>query len=38
VRDILAKSLAIKDLTPKEVAVLINVKDKALLEEMRERA
>ena len=38
VRDILAKSLAIKDLTPQEVAVLINVTDKALLEEMRECA
>jgi len=38
VRDILAKSLAIKDLTPDEVAVLINVTDKGLLEEMRDTA
>ncbi|MEI6437815.1 MAG: [FeFe] hydrogenase H-cluster radical SAM maturase HydG [Candidatus Omnitrophota bacterium] len=38
VRDILAKSLAIKDLTPEEVAVLINVTDKGLLEEMRSTA
>ena len=36
VRDILAKSLAVKDLTLDEVAVLINVNDKGLLEEMRE--
>ncbi len=38
VRDILAKSMAIKDLTPEEVAVLINVNDKGLLEEMRQTA
>jgi len=38
VRDILAKSMAIKDLSPDEVALLINVTDKALLEEMRETA
>ena len=38
VRDILAKSLAIKDLTPDEVAILINVTDKGLLEEMRDTA
>ena len=38
VRAILAKSLDIKDLTPKEVAVLIQVKDPGLLEEMRQTA
>lgn len=38
VRDILAKSLAIQDLTPEEVAVLIRVTDKGLLEEMRAAA
>ncbi|MBF0386714.1 MAG: [FeFe] hydrogenase H-cluster radical SAM maturase HydG [Candidatus Omnitrophica bacterium] len=38
VRDILAKSLAIQDLTPDEVAVLINVNDPGLLEEMRAAA
>lgn len=38
VRDILAKSLSIKDLTPDEVAILINVTDKGLLEEMRDTA
>jgi len=38
VRDILARSLAVKDLTPDEVAVLINVNDKDMLEEMREAA
>lgn len=38
VRDILAKSLSIKDLTTDEVALLINVTDKGLLEEMRETA
>ncbi|MBF0618771.1 MAG: [FeFe] hydrogenase H-cluster radical SAM maturase HydG [Candidatus Omnitrophica bacterium] len=38
VRDILAKSWAIKDLTPDEVAVLINVNDPGLLEEMRAMA
>ncbi|MBF0485405.1 MAG: [FeFe] hydrogenase H-cluster radical SAM maturase HydG [Candidatus Omnitrophica bacterium] len=38
VRDILKKSMAIKDLTPDEVAILINVKDKSLLEEMRDTA
>ncbi len=38
VRDILAKSLAIKDLSLDEVALLINVHDKALLEEMRATA
>ncbi|MBF0594668.1 MAG: [FeFe] hydrogenase H-cluster radical SAM maturase HydG [Candidatus Omnitrophica bacterium] len=38
VRDILAKSMAVKDLTPEEVAVLINVNDKGLLEEMRAAA
>ena len=38
VRDILAKSLAVKDLTLDEVAILINVQDKALLEEMRAAA
>ncbi|MBF0490381.1 MAG: [FeFe] hydrogenase H-cluster radical SAM maturase HydG [Candidatus Omnitrophica bacterium] len=38
VRSILAKSLDIKDLTPKEVAVLIQVKDPELLEEMRQTA
>lgn len=38
VRDILAKSMAIKDLSPEEVAVLINVNDKGLLEEMRQTA
>jgi 2-iminoacetate synthase len=38
VRDILAKSLSIRDLTTDEVAVLIHVKDKGLLEEMRATA
>ncbi len=38
VRDILAKSLTVKDLTPEEVAVLINVTDKGMLEEMRAAA
>ena len=38
VRDILAKSLSIQDLTTDEVALLINVKDKGLLEEMRDTA
>ena len=38
VRDILAKSMAIKDLTTDEVAVLIRVHDKAMLEEMRQTA
>ncbi len=38
VRDILAKSLSIKDLTTDEVALLINVRDPGLLEEMRETA
>jgi len=38
VRTILAKSLDIKDLTPKEVAILIQVKDPDLLEEMRKTA
>jgi 2-iminoacetate synthase len=38
VRDILAKSMSIKDLTTDEVAVLIRVKDKAMLEEMRQTA
>jgi 2-iminoacetate synthase len=38
VRDILAKSLAVKDLSPDEVALLINVNDPALLEEMRDTA
>ena len=38
IRDILAKSMAIKDLTTDEVAVLIRVKDKAMLEEMRQTA
>ncbi len=38
VRAILAKSMAIKDLTTDEVAVLIRVNDKAMLEEMRQTA
>jgi len=38
VRDILAKSMSIQDLTPEEVAVLIHVTDKGLLEEMRQTA
>ena len=38
VRDILAKSLAIKTLDPDEVATLIHVTDPALLAEMRETA
>ncbi len=38
VRAILAKSLDIKDLTPREVAVLIQVKDPVMLEEMRQTA
>ncbi len=38
VRDILAKSMAIRDLTLDEVALLINVSDKGLLEEMRATA
>ena len=38
VRDILQKSLSIKLLTPEETAVLLNVTDPALLEEMREAA
>ncbi len=38
VRDILNKSMAIQDLSPEEVAVLINVKDKKMLEEMRAAA
>lgn len=38
VRDILRKSLEIKLLTPKETAVLLNVTDRDLLEEMREAA
>jgi 2-iminoacetate synthase len=38
VRDILAKSMAIKDLTVDEVAVLIRVQDKGMLEEMRQAA
>ncbi len=38
VRDILAKSRAIKDLTLEEVGVLIRVNDKAMLEEMRQAA
>jgi len=38
VRDILAKSLSIKDLSPDEVAVLMNVSDPAMLEEMRAAA
>jgi 2-iminoacetate synthase len=38
VRDILAKSMSIKDLTIDEVAVLIRVKDKVMLEEMRQTA
>lgn len=38
VRDILAKSMAIKDLTLDEVAVLIRVRDKAMLQEMRQTA
>lgn len=38
VRDIISKSMEIKDLTPEEVAVLINVKDKGMLEEMRAAA
>lgn len=38
VRDILQKSLSIKLLTPEETAILLNVTDPALLEEMREAA
>ncbi len=38
VREILAKSLAVKDLTPAEVLTLINVNDKGMLEEMRATA
>jgi len=38
VRDILAKSLAIETLTLEETAVLLNVADPELLEEMREAA
>ena len=38
VRDILQKSLDIKLLSPEETAVLLNVEDPGLLEEMREAA
>ena len=38
VRDILKKSLDIQLLSPEETAVLLNVKDPELLEEMRETA
>ena len=38
VRDILKKSLGINLLTPEETAVLLNVTDPELLEEMREAA
>lgn len=38
VRDIIQKSLSIKLLTPKETAVLLNVEDPDLLEEMKEAA
>lgn len=38
VRDILAKSMSIQDLTPQEVAVLIQVTDPDMLEEMRQTA
>lgn len=38
VRDILQKSLAIKNLTPDETAILMNVTDKDLLEEMKDAA
>lgn len=38
VRDILAKSLSITDLTPEEVAMLIHVEDPQLLKEMQETA
>lgn len=38
VREILAQSMAIKDLSPEQVAVLINVRDPGMLEEMRETA
>jgi 2-iminoacetate synthase len=38
VRDIIAKSMNVQDLTPQEVAVLINVNDKEMLEEMRAAA
>jgi 2-iminoacetate synthase len=38
VRDILAKSLAVRDLSPDEVALLINVRDPGLLEDMRAAA
>jgi 2-iminoacetate synthase len=38
VRAILAKSLAIKNLTPEETAVLLQVRDESLLAEMRDTA
>ncbi|MBU1783937.1 MAG: [FeFe] hydrogenase H-cluster radical SAM maturase HydG, partial [Candidatus Omnitrophica bacterium] len=38
VRDILKKSLAVETLTPDETAVLLNVSDKSLWEEMKETA
>ncbi|NTV29660.1 MAG: [FeFe] hydrogenase H-cluster radical SAM maturase HydG [Candidatus Omnitrophica bacterium] len=38
VREILAKSLSVKDLSLEEVALLINVRDPDILEEMRETA